>query len=83
MLDEADLGLHGTPGAGGAPASPAAPLERAGRPLKDEVEQRRILDALATCDGNQTQAAKLLGISRGTLVSRLERFGVSRPRTKR
>jgi DNA-binding NtrC family response regulator len=48
----------------------------------DALEQRRILDALAECSGNQTRAAKLLGISRGTLVSRLERFGVSRPRKK-
>jgi two-component system, NtrC family, response regulator AtoC len=80
VLDESDLGLEGTPGAGAPPAA-----ERATGPLKEEIdtlEQRRILDALASCGGNQTQAAKLLGISRGTLVSRLERFGVSRPRKK-
>jgi hypothetical protein len=45
-----------------------------------EAEHRRILEALRQADGNQTRAAKLLGISRGTLISRLERYGVSRPR---
>lgn len=53
--------------------------------LKEDVEaleHRRILAALAECDGNQTRAAKMLGIARGTLVSRLERFGVARPRKK-
>jgi hypothetical protein len=46
----------------------------------EEAEHRRILEALRQCDGNQTRAAKLLGISRGTLLSRLERYGVPRPR---
>jgi DNA-binding NtrC family response regulator len=46
----------------------------------DEAEHRRILDALRHCNGNQTRAAKTLGISRGTLINRLERFGVPRPR---
>jgi len=45
-----------------------------------EVERRRILDALRECNGNQTRAAKLLGISRGTLISRLNRYAVPRPR---
>lgn len=45
-----------------------------------EAEHRRILEALRQCDGNQTRAAKQLGISRGTLISRLERYGVQRPR---
>jgi len=77
--------LSSSKGAGGAPTTPAASQDRAGGPLKDKstLEQCRILDALAMCGGNQTQAAKLLGISRGTLVSPLERFGVSRPRKKR
>ncbi len=46
----------------------------------DEAEHRRILEALRQSNGNQTRAAKSLGISRGTLISRLERFGVPRPR---
>ena len=46
----------------------------------DEAEHRRILEALRSCNGNQTRAAKALGISRGTLITRLNRFGVPRPR---
>jgi DNA-binding NtrC family response regulator len=46
-------------------------------------ERDRIIAALAKCAGNQTQAAKLLGISRGTLVSRLESYALPRPRKPR
>jgi transcriptional regulator with GAF, ATPase, and Fis domain len=54
--------------------------------LTDEVralEKQRILDALAECGGNQTKAAELLGVARGTLVKRLEEYGVARPRKPR
>ncbi len=43
-------------------------------------ERQRIIDALAQCAGNQTRAAKLLGISRRTLVSRLDEYELPRPR---
>jgi DNA-binding NtrC family response regulator len=43
-------------------------------------EVGRIMGALEQCAGNQTRAAKLLGISRGTLVSRLETYSIARPR---
>jgi DNA-binding NtrC family response regulator len=46
----------------------------------DALERQRILDALAQCAGNQTQAAKLLGMSRATLVARLDAYGAPRPR---
>ncbi len=46
----------------------------------DDAERRRILEALESCAHNQTKAAKLLGISRRTLVSRLTALGVPRPR---
>ncbi len=46
-------------------------------------ERRRIADALEACAGNQTQAAKRLGISRRTLVDRLDRYGFRRPRKPR
>ncbi len=46
----------------------------------DEREREIIKDALARSRGNQTQAAKLLGISRRTLISRIEKYGLPRPR---
>jgi transcriptional regulator with PAS, ATPase and Fis domain len=51
--------------------------------IKSEVqtiERARIEDALRRAAGNQTQAAKILGISRRTLIDRIERFGLPRPR---
>jgi two-component system, NtrC family, response regulator AtoC len=42
--------------------------------------RRRILDALAESAGNQTRAARALGISRFQLMRRLEALGVPRPR---
>jgi DNA-binding NtrC family response regulator len=51
--------------------------------LPDEMEaleRQRILAALASCGGNQKQAAELLGISRRTLLRRLDEYAVPRPR---
>ena len=44
------------------------------------LDRARIVDALARAGGNQTQAAKLLGMSRRTLISRLETLALPRPR---
>lgn len=44
------------------------------------LERARIVDALASANGNQTEAAKLLGMSRRTLVSRLDALALPRPR---
>lgn len=44
------------------------------------ADRERIVNALAQCAGNQTQAARMLGISRSTLVKRLEAFALPRPR---
>ena len=42
----------------------------------DDVERTRILEALAAGQGNKTRAARLLGIPRTTLVSKLKRLGL-------
>ena len=46
-------------------------------------ERQRILHVLAACEGNQTEAARMLGIARRTLINRLEQYGISGPRKKR
>ncbi len=71
-----------------APA-PSQPLPGVGasapQTLEEEMaalEKRRIEEALEKCDGNQTQAAKLLGMPRRTFVKRLDAYGIDRPRKK-
>ena len=66
------------------PPPPGTPDERA-RVLEEqleEIERARILDALERSDGNQTRAAKLLGVTRGTLMAWLDRYSLPRPRKK-
>jgi DNA-binding NtrC family response regulator len=45
-----------------------------------EREKVAILDAMQRCAGNQSRAAKLLGMSRGTLIAKLDTYGIPRPR---
>jgi two-component system, NtrC family, response regulator AtoC len=54
-----------------------------GSPPVGADERERIAWALRECAGNQTSAAKLLGISRRTLVSRLADYAMPRPRARR
>lgn len=49
---------------------------------EEDPERKRILDALEQCAGNQTRAAKLLGISRNTLLARLDQYNIPRPRKR-
>jgi DNA-binding NtrC family response regulator len=48
----------------------------------ERLERERTIEALARCAGNQTQAAQMLGISRRTLVTRLNQYDLPRPRKK-
>jgi DNA-binding NtrC family response regulator len=69
----------------GAPARPggddrALPDRRRLSPATSATEQERILQALQQTHGNQTDAAELLGISRRTLLRRLDEYQVPRPR---
>ncbi|HRI68974.1 MAG TPA: sigma 54-interacting transcriptional regulator [Polyangium sp.] len=50
------------------------------RSVVEDLDRRRVLDALAACGGNQTRAAEMLGMSRRTLVARLDAYGLPRPR---
>ncbi len=51
-------------------------------PAGNGTEKDRILSALEACGGNQTRAAQLLGISRRTLINRLDTYSVPRPRKR-
>jgi len=66
-----------TPAANGPPPPVEAPEEDA---RQAAGEKERILAALAECAGNQTEAARRLGMGRRTLIKRLERYGIQRPR---
>jgi two-component system response regulator AtoC len=69
------------PGAGDQADGATAALslgERLRRQVQ-EVERQHIIDALSRCGGNQTRAARELGISRRTLISRLEAYNIPRP----
>jgi DNA-binding NtrC family response regulator len=59
------------------PVRPGAP-ELKGK--LEEFERAQILQALAKTGGNQTRAAKLLGIARRTLIKKMVRYGIERPR---
>jgi DNA-binding NtrC family response regulator len=63
------------------PGSSAVMLDPGSLPAEvDALERERILGALEKCEGNQTMAAEMLGISRRTLLRRLDEYRVPRPR---
>jgi transcriptional regulator with PAS, ATPase and Fis domain len=65
------------------PAPDANPRRSEDARLKDELqklERRRVLEALEKAGGNQTRAARLLGISRHALIHRMTSYDLPRPR---
>ena len=68
-----------------SPLLALAPVEGLGRPpapldAAQESERDRIQRVLAECAGNQSRAAKRLGIARSTLVLKLNAYQLPRPR---
>ena len=61
------------------PTAMSAGVKKKADPLLDK---ERVLEALQRAHGNQTEAAKLLGVSRRTLINKLEKYNLSRPRKK-
>jgi DNA-binding NtrC family response regulator len=59
----------------GRPAMNLPPLDDP----EEQAERQRILDALDACAWSQTRAAELLGISRRTLVTKLDYYNIPRP----
>ena len=63
-----------------------ADMVRKGIPLdmaKREFERVYLEEVVAANKGNQSAAARMLGMSRGTLIARLEEWGIQRPRKGR
>jgi two-component system, NtrC family, response regulator AtoC len=53
---------------------------RAARGASNAAERERIIAALNACAGNQSRAAKLLGIPRRTFLTKLDGYGIPRPK---
>ncbi len=66
-----DMGLSGTT---------SASIDGVFRP--GMTERERVIAALDACEGNQTHAARILGMGRRTLITRIEEWGLPRPRKK-
>jgi two-component system response regulator AtoC len=87
----ARLGLSASTPSGRDPVSSSPPTtvsREAGHRQNDEPpdgqhdEQARLIAALDACAGNQTRAAKMLGISRRHLISRIEFWNLPRPKKR-
>jgi two-component system, NtrC family, response regulator AtoC len=61
-------------------AAASSPSDPSAGKQGDAAARQRLADALAECGGNQSRAAKLLGVSRRTLVTWLKDSGLPRPR---
>ncbi len=69
----------GAPGASGASGGPGAPGDGKFRKQLALIEHAAIVEALEATGGNQTHAAQRLGISRRTLIYKMERLGLKPP----
>jgi DNA-binding NtrC family response regulator len=88
VIEPADLALAEAQPRSPAPPAPATPEHSDAtapsiREALQHEEKARVLDALRRAKGSQTEAAKLLGVSRRTIINKIEAFGIERPRKGR
>jgi DNA-binding NtrC family response regulator len=74
LADGGDIGLEDLPET--LRRADHTPVGGAIRDQLADLEQRRIEEALAAEGGNQTRAAKRLGLSRRALIYKLEKYGL-------
>jgi len=74
---DGELDLSSLPGASDRPAAPPGPASLKER--VDAYERGLIVAALDGAQGNRSGAARALGLSRGTLHAKLNKFGLARP----
>ncbi|MCI0685232.1 MAG: sigma 54-interacting transcriptional regulator [Gemmataceae bacterium] len=80
LLDESETALPETVNGNGSAAEPVFSGVRPYASLRGErerAEREQLVHALAAADGNKAEAARVLGIARSTLISRLKKFGLS------
>jgi transcriptional regulator of acetoin/glycerol metabolism len=76
LVTTAVLRATGTTLAMGDVPAGDAPREATDLTPEEESERSAILEALSTCDGNRTRAAEALGMTRGSLLRRLRKYGI-------
>ena len=79
LSEHATLGAADLEGLDGRARGAAGEL----RGAIDDAEREALVQALEACGGNQTKAAERLGISRRSLIYKLERHGLKRPPGKK
>jgi DNA-binding NtrC family response regulator len=75
-IDVADIHLDSVPGKGATASAASDNFLPEGMTL-EQWEDNMIREALRRADGNKSQAARLLGLSRNALRYRLGKIGVS------
>ena len=78
LLAEGDTVTTRVLAAAGLPAGPPPARE-----ATEDAERARVIAALAACGGNQSLTARMLGMARNTLIARIRRYGLVRPRSHR
>ena len=58
------------------PPTPAVGAAGPGRGSLAEWERQMVVDALGRAKGNKSRAARLLGLTRSQLYTRMKRFGL-------
>jgi len=53
----------------------------ASNPNREELKKEQLIEALRQAGGNQSEAARILGVSRGTVWNRMKKFGIDLKRS--